>query len=434
MTSNTNKDRGKNWESLRLKDLIFKIGSGITPKGGSEVYVEDGIMFLRSQNVHDDGLRVENVSYIDEQTNEQMKGSQIRPYDILLNITGASIGRTCIVPPSVHKANINQHILYLRIKKKKVDFLSYFLKSQFIKDHIMMIQAGSSKEGLSMGQALRLPIVIPEEVIQTEIANYLDQKTVSIDKKIELLEKKAEKYRELRKSLIEKAVTKGLDRNVELKDSGIEWIGEIPAHWNVLRIKEYTYVKARIGWQGLRSDEFMDEGDYRCVTGTDFKDGTIDWSNCHFVSKERFDQDKKIQLKLGDLLITKDGSIGKLALVKDLPEKTTLNSGVFVTRPLLKKYDNEFMYWLLSSSVFTNYIDLTKNGTTILHLYQNVFEKFIYPIPPIEEQKQISLYLYEKTHAIDSIIDNLQRQLDSLLELKKTLINDVVTGQLKVTA
>jgi type I restriction enzyme, S subunit len=421
------------WQVLRVKDITQKIGSGVTPKGGSEVYVDSGIPLLRSQNVYDDGLRIEDVSFIDEETHQKMKNSQLKPYDILINITGASIGRSCVVPESLPAANINQHIIYIRMKKSLVPYASNYFKSNALKEYINLIQAGSSKEALNMGQTLSTPILLPSHEEQTAIANYLDTKTQAIDKKVSLLEKKIGYYLELRKSLINETVTKGLDKNVKLKESGIDWIGQIPEHWEVKRIKDYTYIKARIGWQGLRSDEFELTGDYYCVTGTDFRNGQIDWSNCYHVEKERFEQDKKIIIREGDLLITKDGSIGKIAIVQSLPKPATLNSGVFVTRPKLGKYLNKYMYWLLNSNVFLDFIDLNKNGTTILHLYQNVFEIFFYCLPPIKEQIEIADYLLGKTSKIDKIIKNIQTQITTLKELRKTLINDVVTGKIKVT-
>lgn len=421
------------WQVLRVKDITKKIGSGVTPKGGSEVYVDSGIPLLRSQNVYDDGLRIEDVSFIDEETHQKMKNSQLKPFDILINITGASIGRTCVVPETLPTANINQHIIFIRMKKSLVPYVSYYFKSNALKEYINLIQAGSSKEALNMGQTLSTPIVLPNEKEQIAIAEYLDTKTQAIDKKISLLEKKIGYYQELRKSLINETVTKGLEKNAKLKDSGIDWIGQIPEHWEVLRIKDYTYIKARIGWQGLRSDEFELTGDYYCVTGTDFQNGQIDWSNCYHVEKERFEQDKKIIIREGDLLITKDGSIGKIAIVQSLPKPATLNSGVFVTRPRLGKYLNRYMYWLLNSSVFFDFIDLNKNGTTILHLYQNVFENFFYCLPSIKEQIEIADYLTDKTSKIDQIITNIQTQITTLKELRKTLINDVVTGKIKVS-
>lgn len=143
------------------------------------------------------------------------------------------------------------------------------------------------------------------------------------------------------------------------KDSGVEWLGEVPEHWCIPRIKDHTYVKGRIGWQGLRNSDFLYEGSFYCVTGTDLKNGVVDWSNCYYVPENRYEQDKYIKLKVNDLLITKDGTIGKVALVHKLPKKSTLNSGVFVTRPFQGIYTNEYMYWVLCSSMFRNYIDLT---------------------------------------------------------------------------
>jgi len=215
------------------------------------------------------------------------------------------------------------------------------------------------------------------------------------------------------------------------KKTNVEWIGEIPEDWSVLRIKDFTYVKGRIGWQGLRSDEFTENTDWYCVTGTDFQNGRIDWENCYCIEKDRFEQDKKIQLRINDLLITKDGTIGKIALIVALPKKTTLNSGVFITRPFRKAYMNEYMFWLLSSTVFRNYIDFTKNGSTILHLYQNVFERFIFCVPSPKEQIVISNYLYYKISAIDKKILLLERKNIYYKELSKSLINEAVCRGLK---
>jgi type I restriction enzyme S subunit len=211
-----------------------------------------------------------------------------------------------------------------------------------------------------------------------------------------------------------------------LINTDIHWIGSIPNSWGLGRVKNLTYVKARIGWQGMRSDEFVSDTDWYCVTGTDFKDGAIDWSNCYCIEEWRYNQDKKIQLKLDDILITKDGTIGKIALIDFLPKKTTLNSGVFVTRPYFNSYSTKYFYWLLCSDVFTKFIDFFKNGSTILHLYQNVFERFIFPIPKLNEQTQIANYLDTKTQAIEKKINLLTQKVNYYKEYRKSLINETV--------
>lgn len=211
------------------------------------------------------------------------------------------------------------------------------------------------------------------------------------------------------------------------KDSGVEWIGKIPEHWEIKRIKHTTYVKGRIGWKGLRSDEFLEESDSYVVTGTDFKDGVIKWDTCYQVPKERYDEDPFIQLKNDDLLITKDGTIGKIAVVKNIPKIATLNSGVFVTRPISDDYYTEYMYWVLVSDVFISFYDFNKSGSTIQHLYQNVFNEFKFTCPPLQEQTQIANYLNHKTAQIDSLIAKKEQLISLLQEERTAMINQAVT-------
>jgi len=432
MTYETYKDSGiewlgatpEHWETIRVKDLFTQISlssSEISNKG-----------YVPLENIESFTGKI-----IRRSSNENGEtASLFKANDILFNKLRPYLGKVFI--PDFH-GGVSGEVVVFRssnsLWKKRVNtryFFYRFLSTKFI------FKVNSLSDGVKMprtnpAKISNLEVGLPPLIEQQAIAQYLDAKTQAIDKKVKLLEQKIDFYKELRKSLINDAVTKGLDKSVELKDSGIDWICQIPEHWEVIRIKDFTYLKARIGWQGLRSDEFVDNTDWFCVTGTDFHNGEIDWTNCYCVEQDRYDQDPKIQLELGDLLITKDGSIGKLALVKTLPKKATLNSGVFVSRPKRQKYSNDFMFWILSSGVFTDFNDYMKNGTTILHLYQNVFERFTYCLPPKQEQSQIAEYLNHKTGTIDKIVQNITDQIDQLKELRKTLINNVVTGKIRVS-
>lgn len=219
----------------------------------------------------------------------------------------------------------------------------------------------------------------------------------------------------------------------EYKDSGVEWIGEIPSRWDVNKVKRNTYVKGRIGWKGLKSDEFIYEGPY-LVTGTDFKCGRIDWVNAYHISQERYDEDPYIILREGDVLITKDGTIGKIVYVDYLPDKATLNSGIFLTRPINDQYDSLFFYWVLNSHVFKIFFDYESHGSTVQHLYQNVFDDFKFPIPPLSEQQQIVEYLDHKTQRIDDLIEKTEKKIELLKEKRTALINHCVTKGLNPDA
>lgn len=198
----------EHWEVCRVKNIVKRIGNGVTPRGGSEVYIDSGIPFLRSQNVYDDGLRLENVSFIPVKIHDDMKNSQLKVGDILINITGASIGRSCIVPVDLGVANINQHIAFLRIKHWfNAFYISLFFKSSLAKNYIQIEQSGASKEAFNLGQIANVLLVLPPLLEQKAIADYLDTKTAQIDKIIQTINTQIEKLKELRKTLINDVVT-----------------------------------------------------------------------------------------------------------------------------------------------------------------------------------------------------------------------------------
>lgn len=210
------------------------------------------------------------------------------------------------------------------------------------------------------------------------------------------------------------------------KDSGIEWSQSAPEKWKLSKLKYDSYIKARVGWHGLKSDEFTDEGPY-LVTGSDFSGEEINWSNCYHCDMIRYDQDPYIQLQNDDLLITKDGTIGKVILTGKLPDKATLNSGVFVLRPLKQAYTTKFYYWLMQSSVFHNFVEYSRAGSTIAHLYQETFCNIRYALPELTEQRAIAAFLDHETGKIDKLIEKQQKLIELLEEKRQAVISHAVT-------
>ena len=225
------------------------------------------------------------------------------------------------------------------------------------------------------------------------------------------------------------------DKYSEYLDSELMWVREYPAHWSLTKVKYEAYVKARVGWHGLKTDDFTDVGPY-LVTGSDFKSSVISWKDCYHCDLARYEQDPYIQLQNGDLLLTKDGTIGKIALVQGLgvDEKATLNSGVFVVRPLSNGFTTEFYFWLLESTVFKKFFDYFKTGSTIVHLYQDTFVNFSYASPPLIEQTQIANFLDYETAQIDTLIDKQQTLIQLLKEKRQAVISHAVTKGLNSDA
>ena len=423
------------WQVLRVKDITKKIGSGVTPKGGSEVYVDSGIPLLRSQNVYDDGLRIEDVSFIDEETHQKMKNSQLKPFDILINITGASIGRTCVVPETFPTANINQHIIFIRMKKSLVPYASYYFKSNALKEYINLIQAGSSKEALNMGQTLSTPILLPNEKEQTAIAKYLDTKTQAIDKKVSLLEKKIGYYQELRKSLINETVTKGLVKNVELQTNELGFA--TPKKWLRYRLKDLGALYS--GLSGKSGDDFNqdDNPDNKgFIPFTNIANNTY-LKRDHLGTVVVYEGEKQNRVRKGDIffLMSSEGyaDIGKSAALAEDIEETYLNSFCKGYRVSPRKTNPYFLNYLMLSDYYRQLLIVEGKGFTRINLKMEKVNDFLVYIPDtLSAQDEIVKFLDAKLDTIAKIITNIQTQITTLKELRKTLINDVVTGKIKV--
>lgn len=190
------------WKVKTINDLSSFVGSGVTPKGGQKVYDNSGIVFIRSQNVLVNKISKEEIVYISDQINQKMIRTEVCSGDILLNITGASIGRCAIVPKDFGKANVNQHVCIIRIINGCNRFLVQFMNSLFIKNQIDSFNGGSSREGLNFQQVRKLKVIFPPIDEQEKIADILS----AVDIQIEEYENKKIKLEELKKGLMQQLI------------------------------------------------------------------------------------------------------------------------------------------------------------------------------------------------------------------------------------
>ena len=201
------------WEVRRLGQLATKFGSGITPRGGATVYQEDGVPFLRSQNIHFDGLRIRNVARIAPSLHQELSSSHVKPGDVLLNITGASIGRVCSVPDSFTEGNVNQHVCIIRPHQGRLlpGLLAAYLSTPMMQREIRIEQRGASREGLTLQSIRNFRVIVPPRPEQTAITAHLVQATAGIDAAIDSARRQVECMTEYRASLIAHVVTGKLD-------------------------------------------------------------------------------------------------------------------------------------------------------------------------------------------------------------------------------
>lgn len=202
----------EHWEVKSIKYLTTHIGSGKTPSGGAEVYQDTGVIFLRSQNVHDDGLRLNDVAYISEEIDQDMQGSRVSKGDALLNITGASIGRSCLVAEDIGPANVNQHVCIVRTAEMELTrWISEYFLSAIIKAQIDFSQNGAGREGLNFEQIGNMIIALPPLAERRSICSMLMNNRDRLDTLISKTERSIELLKERRSALITAAVTGQID-------------------------------------------------------------------------------------------------------------------------------------------------------------------------------------------------------------------------------
>lgn len=409
---------------LRIKDLATKVGSGVTPKGGASVYQNNGIPLFRSQNVTNGGFLLDDIAYISEEIHKSMIGTRLMPNDVLLNITGASIGRCYYLPKNFKEGNVNQHVCIIRPKVNVVipAFLYYNLISAVGQQMIDVCQTGANREGLTKEDICNFEFDIPSLADQQRMVTYLDTKHSEIDHQVSLLTSKRDAYLRLKKSIINHAVTRGLNPNVKMKDSGIEWIGEVPEHWEVKRMKDICALSPNI-----KSCSEYEYGSYLPMEG--LRLDQIETSD-ELVSTL---QGKYTPFEDNDLLrmkVTPCFENGNIAIAKGLTNGVGFGSSeIFVLRA--NKYNNiRFLFYMSLSSKFQDKACATMCGVGGLKRISPLFMKtYIMAIPPSTEQNAIVTYLDDKCAKIDTIVSNLDKQISRYGDLKRSLIDEVITGK-----
>ncbi len=218
-----------------------------------------------------------------------------------------------------------------------------------------------------------------------------------------------------------------LPRYPKYKDSGVEWLGEVPEHWQVKPLKYMASLKGRLGWQGLRSDEYTDDGPF-LVTSEHLSNDKVDWNRCYHVLQDRYELAPEIQLREGDLLMMKDGAaMGKLGFIDELPGPACLNSHLLLFRPLAGAFENRFLYFVLGGPGFNCFMVQERTGTTFFGISQESIGSFPLATPPQSEQHKILRFLNKETAKIDELVEEQRRLIELLKEKRQAVISHAVT-------
>lgn len=422
------------WEWVRLGELVSKLGAGKTPLGGEKNYTDSGIKFIRSQNVKNEGLDVNGIAHIPEKINKTMQGSLVKKNDILLNITGASIGRSCLLPEDFDTANVNQHVAIIRLIEP--DLRKYIHKciiSPFIQDEIMNVQVGVSREGLSMDKLARFIIPIPPLAEQKRIVEKIEELFSLCDQWEQEVELQQERIETLRNKvlgdalqgflvpqseedesadvLLEKIQAKKeeLVKNKEISKSKPlspieekEKTYELPQGWTWVKLGDLSKV-IHYGYTASATDK---NTGVRMVRITDIQDDSVNWDNVPYCEIDN-DSIKKYDLKDNDILIARTGgTVGKSFIVEEAKYLSVFAS-YLIRVQLMDGVNAKYVKLFLDSNLYWKQIENQAKGTGQPNVNATGLSNLILPLPPIEEQHRI----VEKVNTLWETINEIENNI-----------------------
>lgn len=323
------------------------------------------------------------------------------------------------------------------VLKAKRNFDNQFYKYLF-KSFSFISELQTSVVGIRQGKNISFEelsysyLPIPPKEEQTAIAAFLDRKTALIDQAIGIKQKQIELLKERRQIFIHKAVTRGLNSNVKMKDSGVEWIGKIPEHWAVKRLKEICKAFGRIGFRGYTTSDLVNEGEGAItISPSNIKEEFMTFEKCSFLSWKKYHQSPEIQIFENDVLMVKTGStFGKIGIVKNLAVEATINPQLLVFKGI--KINLEYFYVLMKTSVVQRQVQTEVIGSTIPTISETKILNFKVVLPPKIEVDEIMSYIENIKNKIAAAISLKEKEIEKLKEYKTTLINSAVTGKIKV--
>lgn len=401
---------------LRIKDICDYVSRGTTPD-----YVDEGANKVMNQATFSKGwIDESNIRY----TSKANKGARIMKGDLLMASTGGGVLGKVFFFDDDDSFYADSHVTIMRNSKgaNLMKYLYYYFYLRYDEINATMVKGSTNQTELQRNYLLSYELDVPTLADQQRIVTYLDTKLSEIDTQMSILTSKRDAYLRLKKSIINHAVTRGLNPNVKMKDSGIEWIGEVPEHWEVKRMKDICALSPNI-----KSCSEYEYGSYLPMEG--LRLDQIETSD-ELVSTL---QGKYTPFEDNDLLVAKVTPCfenGNIAIAKGLTNGVGFGSSeIFVLRA--NKYNNiRFLFYMSLSSKFQDKACATMCGVGGLKRISPLFMKtYIMAIPPFTEQNAIATYLDDKCAKIDTIVSNLDKQISRYADLKRSLIDEVITGK-----
>jgi type I restriction enzyme S subunit len=427
----------KHWNIGSMKYVLSKNDGGVWGEDTEDF--EDGVFVIRSTEITVDGKWDLSDPMKRKLSEKELEKCRLVCGDIVITKSSGSpdhIGKSVIVDEYVESLTCcySNFVQRIRFKNYNPQLYHYILNSQIVREQFRYLTQSTTGLGNLSGTTLNdiiLPFIPISE--QEQIVKYLDEKTNQIDQLISITEKKIDGLKEKRTSLINHVVTKGLDSNVEMKDSGVEWIGKIPKHWNKKKIKHVVNIFGRIGYRGYTIEDIVNEGEgVITISPSNIKNDIFSIENNNtYITYEKYFQSPEIMIFPNDIILVKTGStIGKTSIIPEGVPEMTINPQLVVLKEI--KLFPKYLYYQTTCNFIKESFDVEQTGSTTPTISQEKINEFPILSPPISEQEQIVKHIETQTIEIDNLISIERKRIETLKEYRQSLISEVVTGKIRV--
>lgn len=428
-------DLPQHWQTKRLGYISAEYKTAfVDGPFGSDLKTSDykdvGIPLIQLNNIRDGKHLLQNMKFINETKKQELIRHIAKPGDIVIAKMAEPVARSTLVSSTYDEYVIVADCIKLtpNMKLVNLDYLVWVINSDEVRINAELVSTGTTRIRISLSELKKLKVPFPPLPEQIKIANFLDYETARIDRLIEKQQQLIGLLKEKRQAVISHAVTKGLNPDVPMKESGVEWLGKVPEHWNVSRVK--NTVTTIIDGPHF-SPNYQDSG-YMFISARNIKTDQWALEDAKFISENDFlEFSKRVLPEKGDVLLTKGGTTG-IARAVDLDFAFQVWVHIAVLKVIPNKVSPFFLAFALNGKACYEQSQLYTYGATNNDLSLGRIANIYCTIPPKSEQEKLVLYLEERCNIFDKLIQKSEKAINLLKERRTALISAAVTGKIDV--
>jgi type I restriction enzyme, S subunit len=450
-------DVPQHWKIIKLRELVSNPKNDIVdgPFGSNlkaSEYVGSGIPIIRLQNIDRNKFIDKNIQYITEEKAQELKRHNFVSGDIVITKLGNPLGKACIIPNNFPNGIVVADVVRARVTENLVNknYLTYAINSQQVVEQLEPLIKGTTRPRVNLSHLRDIKIPLAPRQEQDLLVAKIEELFSQLDAGVAGLKRAQEELQRYRASVLkaafegrlvpqdpndepaEEMLEEFLGRNISaiMQPPEVGVITKVPKGWSLGKLEKLIYFAGRIGWRGLKADEYVDDGPLFLSVYNLNKGDLVDFTDVKHISQERYDESPEIMLQENDILLTKDGAgIGKIGIVKNLSKKATVNSSLLVIRAS-KIFIPEFLFYQLMGPQMQEIVSKRITGSATPHLFQRDIKNFLLLIPPVNEQKRIVNEI-DKHFSIISVLEKtLGNEIRLANKLRPSILSNAFEGKL----